>query len=203
MRLVIASQNLHKVREFKTMLKEFEHFDIYSLRDFPDYTPLPEEGESFEEIAKTKAIHAAKELDSLVIADDSGLVVPALDGAPGIFSARYAGENATDGENRIKLLSEMKNLKEHQRVAYFECAIAVANPDGLMKCVKGYLEGTIMHEERGANGFGYDPLFVKYDYNKTLAELEERVKNRISHRSKALDKLLHFLQQLEVDAVSH
>lgn len=197
MQLVIASQNLHKVREFKTMLKEFKHFDIYSLRDYPDYAPPPEDGASFEEIATEKAVHAAKELGATVIADDSGLVVPSLNGAPGIFSARYSGDDASDADNRTKLLKEMGHLKDHQRDAHFECAIAIASPDGLIKCVKGTLEGHILREEKGRNGFGYDPLFVKHDYSKTLSELEEMVKNRISHRRKALDKLNTLLHQLE------
>ncbi len=203
MKLLIATQNLHKVREFKTMLKEFPNFDIYSLRDYPDYTPLPEDGSSFEEIATEKAVDAAKKLDTLAIADDSGLVVPAIDGNPGIFSARYAGEDATDSDNRKKLLGEMAPLKDHQRNAYFECAIAIASPEGLIKCVRGTLEGVILKEERGRNGFGYDSLFVKHDYSKTLAELEEMLKNRISHRRKALDKLNATLHQLEVNASTH
>lgn len=203
MQLLIATQNLHKVREFKSMLKEFENFDIYSLRDFPKYTPLPEDGESFSEIATAKAVHAAAELGLTTIADDSGLVVPALEGRPGIFSARFAGEDASDADNRKKLLEEMSSLKDHQRHAYFECAIAIASPDGLIKCVTGTLEGHLIHEERGRNGFGYDPIFIKHDYSKTLAELEEMLKNRISHRRKALDKLNTALHQLEVNATAH
>ncbi len=196
--LVIASQNVHKVREFRTMLKHLPQLDLLSLCDFPDYVPLPETGSSFEEIAIAKAVHAAQTLQQFVLAEDSGLVVPALGGAPGIFSARYAGENATDLDNRKKLLEEMRHLLDDDRCAYFECWIAFASPEGLQKCTRGTCEGKIALSEKGNNGFGYDSLFIKHEYNKTFAELEESIKNRISHRRKALDKLLPTLESLNV-----
>ena len=115
MKLVIGSRNLHKIREIRTILKPSIDVDILSLRDFPEYTPPEETGTSFEENAKIKALHAAKALDALVIADDSGLVVPSLDGKPGIFSARFAGENATDKANRNKLVAMLSNLPEGER----------------------------------------------------------------------------------------
>jgi len=196
--LVIASQNVHKVREFRSMLKSYTEFDLLSLHDFPDYTPLAETGPSFEEIAITKAVHAAKTLQKWVIAEDSGLVVPALGGAPGIFSARYAGEQASDLDNRKKLLEELRHFLEDDRSAYYECCIALASPEGLEKCVRGTCEGKVAQAERGSNGFGYDPLFIKHEYNKTFAELDESVKNRISHRRKALDKLAGAFESLHV-----
>ncbi len=196
--LVIASQNVHKVREFRTMLKNLPQLDLLSLRDFPDYLPLPETGSSFEEIAIAKAVHAAQTLQQWVLAEDSGLIVPALAGAPGIFSARYAGENATDLDNRKKLLEEMRHLLDDDRCAYYECCIAIASPEGLEKCVRGTCEGKIALAEKGNNGFGYDSLFIKHEYNKTFAELEESIKNRVSHRRKALDKLLPTLESLNV-----
>ncbi|HAB98510.1 MAG TPA: non-canonical purine NTP pyrophosphatase, RdgB/HAM1 family [Parachlamydiales bacterium] len=198
MQLVIASQNVHKVREFRTMLKNLPQLDLLSLRDFPDYLPLPETGSSFEEIAIAKAVHAAQTLQQWVLAEDSGLIVPALAGAPGIFSARYAGENATDLDNRKKLLEEMRHLLDDDRCAYYECCIAIASPEGLEKCVRGTCEGKIALAEKGNNGFGYDSLFIKHEYNKTFAELEESIKNRVSHRRKALDKLLPTLESLNV-----
>lgn len=197
MELVIATSNLHKIREFRAILKPFRHLDLLSLLDFPNYAPPEEIGKSFEENASLKAVHAAKTLQRLVIADDSGLVVPALQGCPGIYSARYAGLNASDAENRKKLLFEMENLSEEARNAYFECSIAIASPDGLKKCASAICEGTILTEIRGSFGFGYDPLFIKHDYSKTFAELDEDTKNRISHRRKALDKLLPFFEMLE------
>lgn len=194
--LVIASTNMHKVREFRTLLKSFARFDLLSLCDFPDYVPPEETGKTFEENASLKATHAAKMLNRWVIADDSGLVVPALNGAPGIFSARYAGNDATDFENRKKLLDEMQHLMDEDRQAFFECAIALASPAGLKKCVKGTCEGSLLTKDRGGGGFGYDSLFIKHGYNKTFAELGESVKNRISHRRKALDKIVLSLDSL-------
>jgi XTP/dITP diphosphohydrolase len=196
--LVIASQNVHKVREFRTMLKSLPQLDLLSLHDFPDYKPLPETGSSFEEIAIAKALHAAQTLQEWVIAEDSGLVVPALNGQPGIRSARFAGENATDLDNRKKLLEEIRHLLDDDRYAYYECCIALASPEGLQKYVRGTCEGKIALAEKGNNGFGYDSLFIKHEYNKTFAELEESIKNRVSHRRKALDKILPVLESLNV-----
>lgn len=195
--LVIASKNIHKIREFKEILNKLSGFDILSLLDFPNYIPPEENGKTFEENAKIKATHAAKALNKLVLADDSGLVVPALNGQPGVYSARYAGKNATDSDNRKKLLANMEQLDEPDRNAYFECCIAVASPKGLEKSICAICEGKIIRKERGGGGFGYDPLFVKNDYNKTFAELESSVKNKISHRRKAIDKILTFLESLQ------
>jgi XTP/dITP diphosphohydrolase len=194
--IVIASKNIHKIREFKEILNGLKNFDVLSLRDFPNYTPPEETGKTFEENAITKAVHAAKTLNKLVLADDSGLVVPALKGEPGVFSARYAGNNATDADNRKKLLSNMENLEEAERNAYFECCLAIASPKGLEKSICAICEGKIIRKEKGGGGFGYDPIFIKNDYNKTFAELESSVKNKISHRRKAIDKLLIYLESL-------
>ncbi len=196
MELVIASKNVHKIREFRTMLKDITSLDVFSLLDFPQYTPLPETGNSFEENATTKATRAAKELNKIVIADDSGIVIPALNGKPGIYSARYAGEKATDKDNREKLLIEMSRLNENERAAYYECCIVIAAPEGPKKVVHAFCEGEILTQERGNLGFGYDALFLKHDYGKTFAELKEETKNRISHRRKAFDKILHYLETL-------
>jgi XTP/dITP diphosphohydrolase len=194
MELVIASTNPHKIREFKSMLKKNLQYDIRSLLDFPDYVPPPETEDSFEGNAKLKAAHAAAALNRWALADDSGLVVPAIGGAPGVYSARFAGDQATDHDNRKKLLQLMQHLLDEDRNAYFECCIALASPSGVKKCVNGICEGTILVQEKGGGGFGYDPLFMKNGYSKTFAELEESIKNRISHRRKALDKLLPFLE---------
>lgn len=199
MELVIASRNVHKIREFRAILKKMGNFDLLSLIDFPNYVPPVESGSSFEENAILKAVHAAAALNRWVIADDSGLVVPALNGAPGVYSRRYAGENATDKENRQKLLKEMRSIQEQSRQAYFECWIALASPHGLKKTAKGVSEGMIIEHERGSFGFGYDAIFVKHEYGKTFAELDEETKNRISHRRKALDKLLPILESVLQD----
>lgn len=194
MELILATHNLHKIREFRQILKEVKGLDLISLRNFPDYQ-LPEEtGKTFQENADLKALHAAKMLKAIVLADDSGLVVPALQGAPGIYSARYAGSDATDKENREKLMQEMEKLEDLDRSAYYECCITIAGPEGILKTAKATCEGLIGEQEKGRNGFGYDPIFIKHDYDKTFAELEEQTKNRISHRRKALDKILAFLE---------
>jgi len=206
LKIVLATTNAHKVRELKALLRTLKagsrsapfNFDLYTLLNFPDYQPPEETGKTFEENATLKAVHAARALNSFTIADDSGLVVPALGGEPGIFSARYAGPNASDKENRKKLLERMRGI--HNRSAYFECAIAFASPGGLIKCVKGAAEGVILEAERGGLGFGYDPLFMKHDYNQTFAELQEAVKNKISHRGKALQKLALILESTDFTA---
>jgi XTP/dITP diphosphohydrolase len=197
MELVIATHNLHKVREIREMLKNLPQLDILSLLNFPDYDLPPETGKSFEENASLKAKHASNALKKWVLADDSGLVVPSLKGQPGIHSKRYASDDATDSENRQKLLKEMENFQDLQRSAYFECCLVLAGPKGIHKTVHGTVEGTIADKEKGRNGFGYDPLFIKNDYDKTFAELDEQTKNRISHRRKALDKLLSALESLK------
>jgi XTP/dITP diphosphohydrolase len=194
--LVIATTNTHKIREFKSILKVHEKIDLRSLRDFPHYSPPEETGATFQENASLKALHAAKTLKRWVLADDSGLVVPTLGGLPGIQSARFAGKDGTDADNRKKLLELMQNLMQDDRHAFYECCLALASPAGVQKYVHGLVEGTLLTQERGGGGFGYDPLFVKEGYRKTFAELEEAIKNRISHRRKAIDKLLPSLNSL-------
>lgn len=197
MQLILASSNVHKIRELRAILKPLKHIDCLSLLDFPHYIPPEESGATFEENAILKATHAAKTLGQWALADDSGLVVPALQGSPGVLSRRYAGELATDKDNRIKLLHEMRHLEPHHRQAYFECVIALASPDKLYKCTRGISEGMIADQDRGSQGFGYDSLFIKHEYGKTFAELEETIKNRISHRRKALDKIIPVLESLQ------
>ena len=199
MDLVIASSNLHKVREIRDILKTCKNLkvDLLSLCNFTDYQALEETGSSFKENAENKALHAAKTLGKWVIADDSGLIVPALNGEPGVFSARYAGKNATDAKNRQKLIKKLQTLEEADRNAYFECCICLATPEGIKKTFSGKCEGTLLTEEKGNNGFGYDPIFIKYDYDKTFAELGSNTKNKISHRSKAIEKLALYLESLK------
>lgn len=196
MQIVLATTNLHKIREIKDILKSIKDLDILTLAQFPDYTPSEETGSSYEEIAIQKAVDAAKALNCLVLAEDSGISVAVLNNIPGIRSKRYAGEDATDSENRKKLLNALTSFSEEERSATMTCAMALASPQGLIKCVTGICEGLIATEERGRNGFGYDPLFLKLEYEKTFAELDESTKNRISHRRKALERMLITLQSL-------
>lgn len=192
MELVIASANLHKIREFREMLKPLKGLEVLSLAQIPNYHPPEETGSTFLENASLKAEHAANALQMPVLADDSGLVVPALGGKPGIHSRRYS--DLSDRDNRKKLLEAMHSFEDLERSAYFECALALAIPGKAIKTVSATIEGVILHEERGSNGFGYDSLFLKHDYDKTLAELDEAIKNRISHRHKAFQKILPYLE---------
>lgn len=196
MEIVLASTNLHKIRELREMLKIFPHLDVLSLHNFPQYVPPAEVGKNFKENAILKAEHASKELQKMVLSDDSGLVVPNLGGLPGVNSKRYAGDDATDAENRHKLLEALQGKKEHERTAYFECVLAISRPSHKIKCFSAICEGMIANDERGRNGFGYDPLFIKNDYDKTFAELDEATKNRVSHRRKAFEKLMVFLESM-------
>ena len=200
MELVIASTNMHKVREFRSLLKPLG-FDILSLHDFPTYLPPEETGITFEENAILKSKNAATSFGKWSLSDDSGLIVPALKGLPGVHSSRYAGTEATDRENRLKLLFNMRHLEETSRDAYFECVIAITSPEGIVKSFQGACEGSIIEEERGRNGFSYDPIFRKHEYSKTFAELSEDIKSKISHRRKAFDKALLFLQSIREHAL--
>ncbi len=197
MELVLASTNLHKIREFKDMFRSLPHIELLSLSQVGACEMPEETGQTFKENAILKAEYTAKQLNQWVLADDSGLVVPALRGEPGVRSSRYAGPQATDADNRKKLLQAMEHLHGPERVAYAECCLALANPAGVVKCVEGICEGYIATEPRGRHGFGYDPLFVKSDYEKTFAEMDESIKNRISHRHKAFERLLNFLETLK------
>jgi len=196
MDIVIASTNLHKIREIKAILKPQYPFDFLSLLDFPDYIPPEETENTFEGNAFIKATHAARTLKTWVIADDSGLVVPALGGAPGVKSARYAGERASDRENRKKLIKALDLIQENDRTGYYISVIILASPEGVQMEAKGICEGILIVNPKGSQGFGYDPLFLKYDYNKTFAEIDEETKNKISHRRKALNKLAPILETL-------
>lgn len=196
MQLIIASRNLNKIREFRAMLKLYSSLDVLSLLDFPSYEPLPEMGKTLEENSIQKAVHAAHTLNHWTLADDTGLVIPALQGSPGVYSARYAGNNATEADNRKKLLEAMKDVPESDRQAYFECILAIASPQGLKKTAQGVSIGTIPYEEQGNKGFGYDSVFIKDGYGKSFAQMDDDIKYRISHRRKALDKLILLLPSL-------
>jgi len=194
-KLLIATRNGGKVREYRDLLSKYK-FDLYTLKDFPNYIEPPEDQDTFEKNALKKAQHAADTLNILTLADDSGLVVPALNGQPGVFSRRFAGVDATDAENRFKLKGLLKTLQEGERSGFFACSIALCQPFKCLKVVLAQCEGELLLEERGTHGFGYDSLFLKYDYNKTFGELDQQIKNRISHRKKALDKLDPILSNL-------
>jgi len=197
--IVLATENQNKVREIKEMLKDSQ----VEIKCIADYGPLPgvvEDGDTFDENAYKKAYHYARVLGLPCLADDSGLVVDALGGKPGVHSARYAGENATDMEKCDKLLQEMEG--KEIRNAHFECVLSLATPGGPALTWEGRCEGTITSKRHGESGFGYDPVFFYPEFNKTFAEVSMDKKNAVSHRGRALkdftaefDKVLVWLRQ--------
>ena len=190
--LLVATGNKGKLRELEVLLTGIVD-RLYSLADFPDVPSVEEDGLTFAENALKKARSAAAATGMPVIADDSGLVVDALDGRPGVFSARFAGEGAGDAANNAKLLEEMRAVPAGQRSAAFKCAIAYCRPDGECHTFTGELGGVILEWPAGEGGFGYDPLFLVPEYNQTLAELPMEIKNRISHRGAAFRSLQEHL----------
>ncbi len=191
--LVLATKNRGKVSEFQDLFRGFD-FEIKSLNDFGSIPPVIEDGETFEDNSVKKAQFTAKVLGLPAIADDSGLTVKALGGKPGVLSARYAGEGATDEANNIKLLKAMKGIG--QRKAAFICVLAIAVPQGPALIYGGTCEGLITQEISGTEGFGYDPLFYYPPLNKTFAEMSALEKNGVSHRGRAMAEL-----QKELDKV--
>ena len=193
-KLIIATRNRHKTGEFAAMLGP-----DWMVEDLADRADLPEPDESgatFEENARIKALAASNAMEDLVLADDSGLEVDALDGAPGIRSARYAGDVATDKQNRALLLENLIKLQhtaEEPMTARFQCVIAVAKAGAVLATFSGSVEGRIVLAETGGGGFGYDPLFIPDGYDQTFAELDESIKNSLSHRARALEKVLAWL----------
>lgn len=184
--LIIASRNKGKTAEIRELLAGFP----VTIKNLDDFGPIPEveeDGQTFDENAYKKASFTARILGHPALADDSGLVVDALNGAPGVFSARYAGPGATNEERYGKLLQEMEGVTN--RNAAFECVISIAVPNGPALTYEGRCEGTIAEFPKGTNGFGYDPIFFYPPLKKTFAELTREEKNRVSHRGKALAEL--------------
>ncbi|MGN2618811.1 XTP/dITP diphosphatase [Bacillus stercoris] len=190
---IIATHNPGKVKEFKEIL-EPRGYDVKSLAEIGFTEEIEETGHTFEENAIVKAEAVAKAVNKMVIADDSGLSIDNLGGRPGVYSARYAGEQKDDQANIDKVLSELKGIEKEQRTARFRCALAVSIPGEETKTVEGHVEGYIAEEPRGEYGFGYDPIFIVKDKDKTMAELTSDEKNKISHRADALKKLSKLLE---------
>ena len=190
MKLVAATGNKGKLKEFKEILPEYE---IISLKDLDINCDIEETGKTFEENAVIKSETICNMTGMVTFADDSGLEVDYLDGAPGIYSARYAGEGASDEDRNKKLLSELSNVSGEKRTARYVCAIAISYPDGKTYTFKDTCEGRITFAPEGNGGFGYDPLFYFDEFKTTLANVDAEVKNKVSHRYKALVKLKEFL----------
>ena len=189
--LIVATKNKGKVAEIEDSLKDLD-FKILSLAASSDFPEIEETGSTFEENARIKADRVYEHFKLMTLADDSGLETDALDGAPGVYSARYSGEGATDDTNCEKLLLEMESSGNKTRTARFKCVI-VLKEGKTEKVFQGVCEGTIANEKRGEDGFGYDPLFVPEGYDKTFAELDLETKNNISHRGNALKLLKEYL----------
>jgi XTP/dITP diphosphohydrolase len=191
--LVLASTNKGKTREIRDLLKDYP-LDIKNLTDFGPIPPVIEDGATFDDNAYKKASFTARVLGYPAMADDSGLCVEALGGAPGVHSARYAGQNATDADNVARLLTELEN-HENRRAA-FECVISIAVPTGAALTYEGRCEGIITKEPAGENGFGYDPLFFFPALNKTFAQLTMEQKAQISHRGIALKQVAQEMDKI-------
>ncbi len=194
-KIILASKNRGKVEEIKGILKDL-NWEILSIADIDVHIELIEDGADFKENSYKKALGIVEATDMVAIADDSGLEVEALHGMPGVHSARFAGEDATDEDNNRKLLSMMEYFPGNERTAKFVCAATVMLPDFKFFTVVGECKGLILLKPRGCGGFGYDSLFYLPEYGKTFAELAPAVKNTISHRAKAFFKIREILSDL-------
>ncbi len=201
--LVMATRNPGKVRELREILRDL-HIRLLSLAEFPEIGEIPEQGATFLENAAAKAREVARLTGLPALADDSGLEVAALTGRPGVYSARYAQDRTaplapTDEDNWRKLLDELQGVPPEARGARFVCEIALALPDGRLYHARGECPGVIALTPRGSQGFGYDPVFAVPEYGRTMAELRPEVKNRISHRARALAALKELLGKLQAE----
>lgn len=198
-KLFVASSNRGKLAEFAALARENSRDLNFEFALAPDFDHLPafeESAPTFAENAAGKALHYSRFCDGLIFADDSGLVVPALNGAPGVHSARYAGPNATDGDRIAKLLDELRSNRGTERAAHFVCVLALAESGRCLAVVSDRADGIILEAPRGADGFGYDPIFFTPESKKTFAELSREEKNRLSHRGKAFRRLLRAAHEL-------
>jgi len=193
--IILATGNKHKVEEISAILKDIG-IKVIPMISFPTYPKTVEDGETLHDNAAKKAREAALFFKSWVIADDTGLEVDYLNGAPGVYSARYAGEHCSYEDNNNKLLAALKGVPKEKRTAKFRCVIAVSSPEGDVSFADGEIFGIISDKVAGTNGFGYDPVFFVPEENKSFAELSAEVKNKISHRARALEKAKELIKQL-------
>jgi XTP/dITP diphosphohydrolase len=202
MKIVLATHNRHKVDEIKNIFSD-SSLELLSLDNFPEIGEIIEDRMTLEENARKKARFVFDTIENskskignfISLADDTGLEVDALGGRPGVYSARYSGEKATYDENNRKLLLELKNIPPEQRTARFRCAISIIGKN-IDKIAIGDMPGRILNEARGKNGFGYDPLFVPEGYERSYAEMDSNLKNKLSHRAKALGEVRRILKEL-------
>lgn len=191
-RLLVATNNAGKAKEFGELFGN--GWTVLTLRDLPEKLETVEDGDSFAANARKKALEGSEKFDGIVLADDSGLEVDVLDGAPGIYSARYSGEPKSDLRNNEKLLDALKEVPDPRRGAQFHCALALAGRGEILAEFEGICRGHILHSARGGHGFGYDPLFQAEGFDRSFAEMGSDEKHRISHRGKAMEKLREWLE---------
>lgn len=196
MDIVLATKNKKKIKEIKRIMQEggVSITNVFSLDGFPGCPDVQEDGRTFEENAVKKAVSVSKYTGIIALADDSGLEVDVLNGAPGVLSARYAGDSADEAANLKKLLENLENVPYKKRGARFACCLALAYQD-TVKTFFGYVEGRIGIEPRGENGFGYDPIFYPEGYDRTFAQMSDEEKSALSHRGKALRELQKYLRK--------
>lgn len=200
--LVVGTRNAKKRQEIFEILGDLG-LEIVDLTGWPGAPEVVEDGTTFAANARKKATELALALHKWVLGEDSGLVVPALGGRPGIYSARYAGKERDDAANNARLLAELALMSDDQRAAYYVCTAALADPDGKIHAVvEGRCHGTIVKDYRGCGGFGYDPLFLIPEYWRTFGELSPRVKHALSHRARALAKLRPVLHRLATESLN-
>jgi XTP/dITP diphosphohydrolase len=194
--LVVGSRNRKKREEIVEILGDLG-LELRDLTSWPDAPEVVEDGATFADNARKKAVELARHLGQWVLGEDSGLVVPALNGRPGVYSARYAGKQGDDEANNDRLLAELAPLPDDRRAAYYVCTAALSDPQGEVRAVvEGRCHGVIIRERRGTGGFGYDPLFLIPEYHRTFGELSPRVKHALSHRARALAQLRPVLRKL-------
>ncbi|MBF0383911.1 MAG: XTP/dITP diphosphatase [Magnetococcales bacterium] len=185
MKIVLATRNKKKVEEIQRVLRD-DTIELLNLADFPDCPEVVEDGDTFVANAEKKAVEVARATSCHALADDSGLVVDALDGAPGVYSARFAGVDATDKANMDKVLAQLAERPDQKRSARFICVISFATPDGEVNSFSGAVEGIISDTPKGDNGFGYDPIFIPEGFDTTFAQMGAGQKDNMSHRGRAL-----------------
>jgi XTP/dITP diphosphohydrolase len=195
-KLVVATKNSHKTAEIRAILGS--GWEVTDLNAHPEVVSPEETGVTFAENASIKAVAASLIFPGIVLSDDSGIEADALGGAPGVYSARYAGENATDAGNRVKLLRELEaaGARGKERTGRFRCVMALAENGKVLGTFDGAVEGIIINQEKGEGGFGYDPLFVPDGYCETFGQLSAEIKNSLSHRGRALEKVREYLSGL-------
>jgi len=195
--LVLATENKDKAREITSIINGQFNIDIRFLSDYPNITLPPETGETYLQNAMVKAVYVANRVGQFTLGDDSGLEIAALDGAPGLYSSRFAGKGATYSDNRKKVLSLLADIPEEKRLARFICTVALASPDGAVKSAVGVCEGKIASPQTGSSdeGFGYDPIFWPIGYNKTFSHCSPEEKNQISHRGHAVRAAIEILKR--------